>query len=336
METVMFWILWGLISFWALKTFYVSFSKEKRELLRKANLGFSLGLLVLSFLPWVPPTLRGLNGIRLAFEGNFLALLFFILLLNSLVLFFQKEVLFLKIGAVLTILSTIVLFILMFVLRPSTYTLTPYDIAPIVAILLLLCQNVAVLLLWQQLDLRKKEEIVPDAKKKIMVSAISLTIIILGIFIFIQRRGNKIPEPLEEQKTVSNEDSVEKRFETFTAMEAGQICFGDSHFSFQIDSPYKIMSDDKNGIALFANNNLVTVSTEGNTIVETLTDFGMPYTKNRDVYSYKVPSGESYGMSQEKNGLVVSVFSSKTDDKDALKLLAQIVGTLQEGCTEYE
>src|SRR3989344_8736482 len=174
METVVFWIVWGIISFWALKTFYYSFSKEKLELLRKANLGYSAALSVLSFLPWIPPFMGGLSGLGLALGGNFLAILFFVFLLNSLVLFFRKEALFLKIGAVLTILSTIVLFTLMIILRPGTYTLSPYDIAPIVAILLLLCQNVAVLLLWQQLDLQKKDVVLPDAKKKLMVGSTSL------------------------------------------------------------------------------------------------------------------------------------------------------------------
>ena len=336
METVVFWILWGLISFWALKTFYYSFSKEKLEKLRKANLGFSGAVLILSLLPWVPLSMGGLSGAELALSGNFPALLFFVLLLNALMLFFRKEALFLKIGAVVTILLTIVLFILMLVLRPGTYILSFYDIAPIVAILLLLCQNIAVLLLWQQLDLQKKDVSVPDKRKKIIISSVSLAIIVLGILIFIGGKGNRIPKPVEEQEAVRLKDTAEKRFESFPVQEAGLVCLGENRFSFQIGVPYKIMSDEKEGIALFAHEWLVTISETDSTIVETLTGFGIPYIKDGDVYSYTVPSGESYGISQEKNGLTVSVFSSKTDDTDALKLLSDTVGSLQEGCIENE
>ena len=278
----------------------------------------------------------GLSGLGLALGGNFLAILFFVFLLNSLVLFFRKEALFLKIGAVLTFLSTISLFILMLVLRPGTFILSPYDIAPIVAILLLLCQNVTVLLFWQQLNLQKKELPVLAKRKMIITGAVSLAIFGFGILIFIGGKGSRIPELVEEQETVPYENTVEKRFESFPVKEAGLVCLGENRFSFQIDVPYKIMSDETEGIALFANEWLVTVSATNNTIVETLTDFGIPYTKDGDVYAYTVPSGESYGMSQEINGLAVSVFSSRADDTGALKLLSQIVGSLQEGCTEYE
>ncbi|MBI4130524.1 hypothetical protein HY468_04360 [Candidatus Roizmanbacteria bacterium] len=336
METVVFWVLWGFISFWALKTFYFSFSQEKVERLRKASLGFSCAVLILSFLPWVPSSPGGLSGIGLALEGNFLALLFLILLLNSLVLFFQKEMIFLKIGSVLTFLSTIVLFALMLALRPGTFILSWYDIAPIVAVFMLLCQNVAVLLLWQQLDLQKKEAVAPNTKKKIKIGLVSLAIFSFGILIVIQGKESQIPEPVEEPEVVLHENLEEKRFETFPVQEAGQVCFGEGHFSFQIDSPYTVMSDDKNGVALFATEWLVTVSTTGNSIVETLGDFGVPYTKDGEMYSYQMLSGERYGVSQEKNGLVVSVFSSQEDDEDALQLLSQVVESLQEGCTENE
>src|SRR3990167_10879612 len=86
METVFFWIAWGIISFWALKTFYFSFSKEKIERLRKAALGFHLAIFVLIFLPWLPPALGGVSGLTLAFTGNMLATLFLVLIILSTIL----------------------------------------------------------------------------------------------------------------------------------------------------------------------------------------------------------------------------------------------------------
>ncbi len=157
METVLFWIIWGLVSFWALKTFYYSFSKEKLARLRKAALGINLAVLVLSFLPWLPLSLGGVSGLTLVLQGNVLAVLFFILLIGSIILFFGKNASLLKIAAVATIANTFILFTLMYQLRPVTFTLTLYDIAPIVAVLFLLVCDVVVLFLWQQLQLKERK-----------------------------------------------------------------------------------------------------------------------------------------------------------------------------------
>ena len=157
METVLFWIVWGLISLWALKTFYNSFSKEKLDRLRKAAFGINLAVIILALLPWLPQTLGRESGLTLALQGNILAVLFFILLIASVLLFLTKVPSNLKIAAGATITNTFVLFVLMYQLRPGTFTLTLYDIAPIIAFMFFLVGDVAVLLLWQQLQLKERK-----------------------------------------------------------------------------------------------------------------------------------------------------------------------------------
>src|SRR3989344_7370812 len=158
METALFWILWGIISYWVLKTFYYSFSKEKLERLRKSALGINLAVLILTFLPWVPSSLGGSSCVTLALQGNVLSVLFVILLLASILLSSVKDASLLKLASIVTIANTILLFILMYQLRPGTYTVTNYDIAPITAVLLLLVACVAGLLLWQQLNLKRRKK----------------------------------------------------------------------------------------------------------------------------------------------------------------------------------
>lgn len=158
METAFFWIAWGIISYWALKTFYYSFSKEKVKSLRKAVLGIHLAVLILSFLPWLPPELGGKTGMALALEGNTFAVLFFILLVGSGLLFLSYEALHLKIGSTVIIINTSLLFVIMYLARPETFVLTMYDIAPIIAFMILLVGDVAVLLLWQQLQLKQHKK----------------------------------------------------------------------------------------------------------------------------------------------------------------------------------
>ena len=157
METVLFWIVWGLISFWALKTFYYSFSGKKLEGLRKTALGIHLAVFILAFLPWLPPSLGGKTGLTLALEGNVYAMLFVFLLVGSVVIFLMKDIFLLKIASSATIVNTIVLFVIMNTLRPGSFVLTLYDIAPIIAVLLFLVCDVVVLLLWQQLQLKERK-----------------------------------------------------------------------------------------------------------------------------------------------------------------------------------
>lgn len=164
METALFWIFWGIISFWTLKTFYYSSSKQQLERLRKTALGIQLGVLMLTLLPWLPaspaggpPTLGEKSGLILALEGNVLAVLFLIVLVTSTILFLTKTSLHLKIASGMTMINTLVLFVLMTQLRPDTFTLSLFDIAPIIAMFMLLVENVVVLLLWQQLQLLEKK-----------------------------------------------------------------------------------------------------------------------------------------------------------------------------------
>ncbi|OGE31170.1 hypothetical protein A3C59_04150 [Candidatus Daviesbacteria bacterium RIFCSPHIGHO2_02_FULL_36_13] len=192
METVFFWIAWGIISFWALKTFYFSFSKEKIERLRKAALGFHLAIFVLIFLPWLPPALGGVSGLTLAFTGNMLATLFLVLIILSTILFFTKEAFFMKVAAGVTIVNTFVLFILMYSLRSTTFTLTPYDIAPIIAVLLLLVCDVVVLLLWQQLQLQDKSlRNKPHKLHRVVIFTLIAIFIVLGFLIFRSQERNE-------------------------------------------------------------------------------------------------------------------------------------------------
>ena len=156
MQTFFYWIVWGLVSFWTLKTFYYSFSKEKLKRLRKAALGINFAVFILSLLPWLPPELGGISGFTLVLQGNMLSVLFIILLLTSTALFLTKDSSFLKTAAIGTIVNTFILFILMYQLRPGTFILTLYDIAPIMAVLFLLVCDVIALLLWQQLQLKER------------------------------------------------------------------------------------------------------------------------------------------------------------------------------------
>ncbi len=158
METVFFWIAWGLISFWVLKTFYFSYNKDKLQKLRLTAFGIDLSILILFFLPWLPSTQGGATGWELIQQGNMLVIILGILITGSTLTFLTKDKSLFKVGAVSHITASIFIIFTMIRLMPGTFTLTLQSIAPIVASLLLLVGNVVVLLLWQQLQLKIRKK----------------------------------------------------------------------------------------------------------------------------------------------------------------------------------
>ena len=156
METILFWIAWGLISFWALKTFYFSYDKERLDKLRKIAFGINLSVIILFFLSWLPPAQGGYTGWELIQQGNLLVILLFGLIASSTLIFLAGDKSLLKVGSIIHITSSIVFIVAMVSLMPKTFSLTLNSIAPIIAGLLLLIGNVIVLLFWQQLQLKDK------------------------------------------------------------------------------------------------------------------------------------------------------------------------------------
>lgn len=146
----------GLISFWALKTFYFSYYKDKLQKLRLTALGIELSVLILFFLPWLPPSQGKTTGWELIQQGNVSVVLLGILVIGSALAFLTKDKSLLKAGSVSHLIVSVLFIFAMIQLMPGTVTLTLASIAPIVASLLLLVGNVVVLLLWQQLQLKKK------------------------------------------------------------------------------------------------------------------------------------------------------------------------------------
>src|SRR3990167_8197411 len=263
MEAIFFWIAWGIISIWTLRTFYYSFSKEKLEKLRKTSIGLTTSVLVLTLLPWLPLDLGGSSAVVLALEGIGAASILLVLLIVSLILFFQKEYVFLKTASVLSVIATLDLFALMVIIRPATFTLSLYDIAPIVAVLILLILDVAVFLLWQQMQLLKKDEVVPDMRKKINAGIISAVILILGAYLIVSGGSDtnitSVDYTDEQGVVVDPKEGIE----VFSQHAPGVVCFGENKFSFKLDTPYAILSDDEISMALTTDSRFVTVSANG-------------------------------------------------------------------------
>lgn len=336
METAFFWIIWGIVSIWALKTFYFSFSREKLEGLRKTSIGLTISVLILTLLPWVPPDLGGLSAVGLALGANFLSIVLFILLTISLIFLFQKEYLFLKIAAVLTVLETLVVFILMASLRPGSFSLSLYDIAPIVAVLILLVLNVVMFLLWQQMQLSKKDEVIPTTRKKINAVIVSLIPIILGAVLVVSGSSDSSVTPIDYTGEQDVAAEYKEGIEVFAQQEAGVVCFGEYHYSFQMDMPYTILSDDATGMAFTTGDLFVTVSVGIETIENKLSETGIDFTKEGDLYKYEMPADNTqeertFGLSQKKDRFVTSVFYTEGNEDQAKQIMSAVLDSLQEG-----
>lgn len=149
--TVLFWFAWSLISAWALRHFYYSFSEEKLKRLRFAALSFEAGMLLLFFLSWLPD---GTTGLDLLAQGHPGAWVLIVLLGFVVIAGAGGGTFLLKAAAVCHFLATIGFFALMVFLMGETVRLMSSMMAPIVIALLGLVNIVVLLLVWQQLQLR--------------------------------------------------------------------------------------------------------------------------------------------------------------------------------------
>lgn len=151
MKTAFFWIFFPLISLWALKAFYFSRNLSKLTQLRKTAFWINYIVLILFFFPWLPLAQGRTTGWELIQQGNQIVFFIGILVVGSSLAFLTRNRTFLKTGVVTHIISSILFIAAMINLMPGTVVLDFASVAPIVASLLLLSGNVAVLLLWQQL-----------------------------------------------------------------------------------------------------------------------------------------------------------------------------------------
>ena len=184
MEITIFWIAWGIISFWALRTFYFSFTSQKLERLRKT--AFVINLLAFAFGLY---PLVSVIGVKNGFEGfstiNALTILFAVLLFASTAFFLTTHAFTLKFASIATIINTFSYLGIMYTLRPETFIFTLSDAPPVIAALLLLINNVVVLLLWQQLQLKDKKTKTHLSNSKRRSSKQSIAVFLMVTLMFV-------------------------------------------------------------------------------------------------------------------------------------------------------
>lgn len=158
MTKALFWIIWFIVCSWVIRNFYYSYREKHEQRLKR--LAFFLNLLALSvfLFPWLPLGRGGQSGWQLLASGKPEVILFFLFLVVSLALFLTKNQKLIKAGAVINIVNSVFIIILFMGLLPGKIRLTLRESAPIIAAIVLLANNVVVLLLWHQLQLRIKKK----------------------------------------------------------------------------------------------------------------------------------------------------------------------------------
>ncbi|OGG07426.1 hypothetical protein A2872_02385 [Candidatus Gottesmanbacteria bacterium RIFCSPHIGHO2_01_FULL_42_12] len=320
METVLFWIAWGIISSLVLKTFYFSYSKDKLQRLRLTAFGINFSVLVLFFLPWISEPQGVLTGLGLILESNPFVTLLGGLIVISALSFLSKDKTLLKAGAV-SHLSASVLFILtMMRLMPGTVTLTLELIAPIVATMILLVGNVVVLLLWQQLQLKKIKK--TARKGSVAVLPILLVcLLVLGLLAFFKLSGG--------QKSESEK-------ETFALpLKSGVVCAGLGNFSFQMDSRSSPIAESDRALILQSASGLLLVTKKEIKIDEILKEQNVPFEKTGDSYVFSLSSETPVSaMSSKKGEYTISLLHDSSAKEKAQRTFQTVVNSIKGGCDQ--
>ena len=158
LSTIGFWTGLGLACAWLLPRYYYAHGAQRAAELRRATAAMDTFVLLSLLLPWIPASRGGpVTGITVLFQGNALFAAFALSVAVALILLgTARHAMFLKGAACMQILATFLLFAAMLRMLPGNIVISSLtETAPFAAALLLLCSNVAVLLLWHQMEHRE-------------------------------------------------------------------------------------------------------------------------------------------------------------------------------------
>lgn len=156
-EIIYFWLAFGILAPVILSKFYISKGEKQKNQLRFTSLVFQLIALILFFFPWVETEGLFFSGFSLAVMGNWGLVAYGTALILSMGLVISRQPRPNIVGAIIALANSVWLFVVMLFIFPGTKRLTLTDVAPIVSVFMMLCNNVAVLLLWHQLQKGKKK-----------------------------------------------------------------------------------------------------------------------------------------------------------------------------------
>lgn len=138
-EIVFFWTIFGILVALILPKYYFGTGKKKIKQLRYSSIVLQLAALPL-----------------LLFSGKLVLVFYGLVLAVSIAFVAFGKPAFNKIGAVFSLAGSVLLIIILALIFPGTKRLTAADLPLIGAAIFMLANNVAVLLLWHQLQKRKQ------------------------------------------------------------------------------------------------------------------------------------------------------------------------------------
>ncbi|PIR49835.1 hypothetical protein COU79_02710 [Candidatus Peregrinibacteria bacterium CG10_big_fil_rev_8_21_14_0_10_54_7] len=155
LSTIGFWLALSLLCAWLLPRYYYAHGAQRAAELRRAAATIDAFVLLSLLLPWIPESRGGpLSGIAIFLRGDALFTAFVLSVAIALILLCTtRQAILLKSAASMQILATFLLFAAMLQMLPGDIVISSLtETAPFAAALLLLCSNVAVLLLWHQIQ----------------------------------------------------------------------------------------------------------------------------------------------------------------------------------------
>lgn len=211
MRTIVFWSAFILACGVLLPRYYAAGRAARRVTeLRITTLAVDMLVLLSLTLPWIPESRGGpVTGLSLVASGDGLVIATVLCICATLLLFIvARTPLFLKIGSAAHLLATPLFFAAMVRLLPGTFAMTLADTAPVVAVLLLLCGDVTVLLLWHRLQVEKTVDW--TARSMTIAGSLALAALLtIGIFSVVTSDTPPSANDLMDAAAFSSDDAVD-------------------------------------------------------------------------------------------------------------------------------
>lgn len=139
----------------------------------------------------------------------------------------------------------------------------------------------------------------------------------------------------------SKEQTIDEGKPTFGNIDPGIVCSETGGYSFRMDTPYAVVTEDTNGIVITSNNGIVTVAKQGIEPAQVLDKYKIPYEKQGDAFNFQLTSTWSdeipnnmilEGITVQKGDFVISAFYAGAKKDVVSKTIETIQTSIKGGC----
>ncbi len=153
---------------------------------------------------------------------------------------------------------------------------------------------------------------------------------------------NETQEKVSQKITPeSKKQTIDDGKPTFACLDPGIVCNKTGGYSFRMDTPYAVITEDVNGIIVSDDSGMITIAKQGLNPAQVLDKYKIPYEKQGEAFVFQLTSSWSdeipgnmilEGMTVQKGDFVISAFYGEAKKDIVRKTIETIQTSVKGGC----